>query len=244
MSARTFEPGRCHVERHPSSGFTLVELLVTIAIIAILAAILLPVLAGVRAMARRTACLSNIRQIEAAQLLYLQDWDERLPYWYVPGPPAPMVSRMFPWVAWPPRSATTGPVQIWTEYLQPYLRDEGLFRDGGSLGASPSKPGDSLADYVFFTWGPGGRGSWNDPYWCWPGPPLSLAQVKRPTETCNLMDGSTNAETTWREIGRHGQGINAGFVDGHVRWLRPDEVARVDTDGHGSYWYHFANVDR
>src|SRR5437868_3373106 len=61
-------------------GFTLIELLVVIAIIAIIAAILFPVFAQAREMARRTACLSNLKQIGAATLMYAQDWDESLPY--------------------------------------------------------------------------------------------------------------------------------------------------------------------
>jgi prepilin-type N-terminal cleavage/methylation domain-containing protein len=60
-------------------GFTLMELLVVVAIIAILAAILFPVLAQAREKARQTICLSNMQQLARAQSMYLQDWDEHLP---------------------------------------------------------------------------------------------------------------------------------------------------------------------
>ena len=66
-------PGR------PTRGFTLIELLVVIAIIAILAAILFPVFQKVRENARRTACLSNTKQIALAVIQYSQDYDEKCP---------------------------------------------------------------------------------------------------------------------------------------------------------------------
>jgi prepilin-type N-terminal cleavage/methylation domain-containing protein len=61
-------------------GFTLIELLVVIAIIAILAAILFPVLARARESARSTSCLSNLRQLNTALLMYLDDWDRKVPF--------------------------------------------------------------------------------------------------------------------------------------------------------------------
>jgi prepilin-type N-terminal cleavage/methylation domain-containing protein/prepilin-type processing-associated H-X9-DG protein len=60
-------------------GFTLIELLVVIAIIAILAAMILPALARSKAAAKSIACLSQLRQIIQATILYAQDNDEYFP---------------------------------------------------------------------------------------------------------------------------------------------------------------------
>ncbi len=62
-----------------SSGLTLTELLVVISIIAILAAILLPVMAKVRDQARRTACLSNLHEVGLACHLFAAEHEQHLP---------------------------------------------------------------------------------------------------------------------------------------------------------------------
>lgn len=90
-----------------AKGFTLVELLTVIAIVAVLTAIIMPVMLSARASARQTTCLSNIRQIGQAQLLYFADngqyatsmdpstviWTMQLkPYGYIAGLHCPSFS--------------------------------------------------------------------------------------------------------------------------------------------------------
>jgi prepilin-type N-terminal cleavage/methylation domain-containing protein/prepilin-type processing-associated H-X9-DG protein len=62
------------------AGFTLIELLVVISIIAILAALLLPVLSKSKASAQGIACLNNLRQLTLAWTMYVHDNNNRLPY--------------------------------------------------------------------------------------------------------------------------------------------------------------------
>ena len=78
------------MKKYKFQAFTLIELLVVIAIIAILAAILFPVFARARENARRSSCLSNLKQIGLGVMQYTQDYDEKYPCRY-------MASETFSW---------------------------------------------------------------------------------------------------------------------------------------------------
>ena len=65
-------------------AFTLIELLVVIAIISIIAAIVFHVFASVHDKALQTACISNLKQLGMAEMLYLDDYDDT--FWATPEP--------------------------------------------------------------------------------------------------------------------------------------------------------------
>jgi len=116
-------------------GFTLIELLVVIAIIAILAAILFPVFARARAAARKTTGISNLKQIGLGTMMYVQDYDERFPYYNWgcmscnesgngtctdPGPNHMSGSD--------PRFVAYS-AAAWYNAIQPYVKNTGIFQD-------------------------------------------------------------------------------------------------------------------
>ena len=143
--------------RNPRSGFTLIELLVVIAIIAILAAILFPVFAQAREKARGISCLSNMKQLGTAAMMYLQDYDERFPS--DAGMPRPNCP-----------AALDGDwgKDFWMFHFQPYIKNQvGNIQDrGSSIFNCPSGTNlqqmDMAGDYVCYGFTPDFlRSAWN-----------------------------------------------------------------------------------
>jgi prepilin-type N-terminal cleavage/methylation domain-containing protein/prepilin-type processing-associated H-X9-DG protein len=86
--------------KRSTGAFTLVELLIVIAIIAILAALLLPALGNAKLLAKRADCLSNLRQIGIAFTVYLDENGNRFPDRRDLKGSFPGGYR--PWTSWPP----------------------------------------------------------------------------------------------------------------------------------------------
>jgi prepilin-type processing-associated H-X9-DG protein len=212
------------------TGFTLVELLLVMALLFVLAAILFPVFAQVRDAARQTACLANLHQLARAHRIYVQDYEETLPTAYQYGAAG--------YVYWP-------------EYLRPYFSDDRIL-DQGFTALKERQEAAWLADYTMCAWGPGGLETAGNPYYRWPGAPsadpltpqpMRLVEVRRPAEVLQFTDGGTGARGT-AVFSRHPRGaLNGAFVDGHAARITGAEYNRIDRDDRG-YFFVIAAADR
>lgn len=104
-------------------AFTLIELLVVIAIIAILAAILFPVFAQAKSAAKKTACVSNMKQMTLAAIQYMGEHDDRVMPRYEACP-------------------STGPIgdePLWSGSIYPYIKNQQVYLDPMAQGSKFSK---------------------------------------------------------------------------------------------------------
>jgi len=211
------------MKHHTRHAFTLIELLVVIAIIAILAAILFPVFARAREKARQTSCLSNIKQIVLAFMMYAEDYDETMPMGVYPD-----------WTTyWDTKVDWSGNV-IGDGLITPYTKNQQLAACPSLKGVSADRPYSGYAYNVSYI-GPTPGDPW-DPN---PGQPAALAEIQSPCETVlaadsaiwssftnevygnNLLRAPSHPHTAW-DPGpnvhfRHNRTANVGYCDGHAK---------------------------
>lgn len=198
-------------------GFTLIELLVVIAIIAILASILFPVFARARENARRSSCLSNVKQLGLASMQYCQDYDEKL---------APAYSQ--------------GDAKWWGPLIQPYVKSIQIFFDPSDTWQKQSV----TYDYATVSYGWNYYYLQIKLYGDYLHGGAPLASIPRPSETILLGDSNANVTaagapsnryiiiytTAYQPAPRHLEGVNMCFIDGHAKWYKvPGPVTKDDS---------------
>ena len=183
-------------------GFTLIELLIVIAIIAVIAAILFPVFSRVRENARRTQCLSNLRQVTLGLLQYTQDADDRCPLYFA------SLARVTPGSRVPGHgSATIAPYLYWNELIAPYVQSQPThnFNTTSKVFVCPDAPYDASAmpGYGYSNVSSYGLSdNWAE--WYCPddcnngtGQAHSFSEATAPAETILLAETMNNTETTY-----------------------------------------------
>jgi len=245
-----FKGDEVMVSKRITRAFTLIELLVVIAIIAILAAILFPVFAQAREAARTSGCSSNEKQIALGVLMYLQDYDEKMPSWeYDLSAGDPNIGKVDP---------SGGVYQEyhkgWDEVVQPYIKNKQILWCPSANG-----PGNDYNDKTKHD--DGWTGSMNYATNCemtgrgwdqWQNP-SKLAAVNYPATTILIVEAGTQTsegacmglrgdEWGWMNdhkqnlyyegatgnlpapLRRHKEGANYAFVDGHVKFYNGGQL--------------------
>ena len=230
LCRKGFTPGKC-------GAFTLIELLVVIAIIAILAAILFPVFAQAREKARQTACLSNLKQIGNALMMYTQDYDEVLP-----GNASRDTGLGLPLGFMDPAPRWRN----WARDIQPYLKNLQVYncpsaqpRTGRpELAPVPSPPGGNTSYNLNGI--TSGRALAVIPA---PADIIYLHENIYSTASANLRPYVSTAPDIYREFNwtgysrNHSEGGNLLFCDGHAKWQKKTSIrytqfgARPDMPG-------------
>ena len=188
----------------------MIELLVVIAIIAILAAILLPVLSNAKARAKETYCLNNQKQLMAAAILYMQDNKGLIPpLWIGQGTPdwpnAPFNPLTFsiqtPNAFWWPDNLRLGGEGVTREMVDcPVLSQPATLNDGGSINTNlPLGIGMNFPEYGWVEYGGAGPYYPTAPY---PGE----SSVSQPSQSIVFADAAQISNPTepnadnWNEV--------------------------------------------
>jgi len=226
-------------------GFTLIELLVVIAIIALLMAILMPTLKRAREQGQRAVCLSNVRQLGLAWILYADDNDDKLVSSEAGGPWANLYGE--PWVGmtWAGSWAQGGQLHeddqidgIKGGALWPYVRELKLYK-------CPTGYRGELMTYAMMI-SSNGRSVDGSPVF------KKRVQIPQPTERLLFIDEGlsspdaysvryTSREWWDQPVTRHGDGTTFSFMDGHAdyhKWRGAETIqkGRDNVRSHPGIW--------
>jgi prepilin-type N-terminal cleavage/methylation domain-containing protein/prepilin-type processing-associated H-X9-DG protein len=230
------------MRRFGDRGFTLIELLVVIAIIAILAAMLLPVLGKAKSKSQDISCRNNLRQLQLCWNLYVDDNNQALPpiSTWPNGYPNGAASREPSWAVGDGKHDLTT-TNLQRGLLFPYNRSVGIYRcpaDKTPVDGNPSvlRTRTYQLDAFLNDWYMGGIPPWYpDP---WERRKFSELVNPAPTGVLTFIDShpttgysadftqryraATGQDDAWDCLPgqQHNRGANLAFADGHVEHWR------------------------
>lgn len=205
------------------SAFTLIELLVVIAIVGILAALIVAAAGPARERAAAAQCISNLRQLGAAILIYANDNDGMLPAAAATEGGKPIWHRAIGRGEEIPYKAFICPTQRRVHGTGPEVQTYAM---NGRIG-----PSSQTAT--------GGAGV------------TRLIQAHRPSQTLLLVDGARNPggigyyaaafpQGASRPAEVHGDAVNCLFLDGHVTRVKEEDIpSRTNTPEGRLFWFGF-----
>lgn len=231
--------------RYKRTGFTLIELLVVIAIIAILAALLFPVMQNARERSRQAKCLNNLKQLSLAFRAYTDDHDGRMPsvsIHEVFGDPNNADWSGTQWIGGPVRPEKG---QLWT-----YTRTRGVYEcptDYGCAAKGVVVPDSMLQetnadkDKHPRKYGLSYSANWKLHYF-----KIDTVSVNRQTRLLlaihesrlKINDGlfkwDSESKNYWDIPSNvHYDGTTAVYIDGHAQWMKYDNLILQRDSG---YW--------
>jgi prepilin-type N-terminal cleavage/methylation domain-containing protein/prepilin-type processing-associated H-X9-DG protein len=210
------------MRRRIQNGFSIVELLVVVAIIGLLMAMLLPGLAKARAMARRVTCGSNLHQIDLAMRLYLSENKDTYPCAQDPISPG-----IWLWMG-----------RGWRSFISPYFGEKidvnnpSVLRCPGDKTQASTYEATSYAYSMAFYHSPRQINDMNSPTDNYSNPRPSISQevdrVSRPAGKIIIGDWNSNHRQLnqgedkgwWNRLGNR----NFLFVDGQVKLLEAGKI--------------------
>jgi prepilin-type N-terminal cleavage/methylation domain-containing protein/prepilin-type processing-associated H-X9-DG protein len=227
------------------SAFTLIELLVVVAIIAILAAILFPVFAQAREKGRQATCVSNLRQLGTATLLYAQDYDETYPMLESGGTQRLTTANLLdPYIKTSKKNVNAGGGNLWPE--------DSIWRcpSGQTYNSGNLRSYFTVAyNWLYLTQvNPGSKGDFKGKQYDWMQGGRALAAVAQPAETvifadAGHSDGPGGKRDTWDSLisplalvangpqdwvsavePRHNGMATVTWCDGHVKPMKLEAV--------------------
>jgi prepilin-type N-terminal cleavage/methylation domain-containing protein len=217
-------------------GFTLVELLVVISIIALLLAVLMPAMGKARKLAQRTVCQTRLQQLTMAGMVYSQGNNGKFPHQY-----ADNVTNNHYKIEYPITTTNADAQDSWIKHIYPYIKKLEHFRCPGDTVLDSTYPPKGIEDFSYTSNGViahfGGANTkrTSETVVYYDDPDRSRLSILRPFYTGDVSMIKTGRYWSgWMcwingdlQAQPHSGGKCFGFMDGHVKYAKWQDVTSL-----------------